>query len=466
VGDGDQGRGGQEQPGQASAEYQWLAADLAAHPGGLKFAFFHFPLYSDDSTEQSDAYLDNTPGSSGSLEQLLHDNGVQLVFNGHAHDYQRNVATPGGVTSYVTGGGGASASVVAGSGCATTDAYAIGWSYTSNKGSRCGTAPAPASDSQVYHFLKVTVNDTDVTVTPTDSTGTVFDPMTYHFAADTTPPSAPGSLAATQAASGAVTLTWTAATDNLGVSAYDVYRDGTYLATVSPGTGSVTTYTDSIATSGTAYTYQVAARDLAGNMASASVQVNGGSGRALFTDGFESGDMSTWTSVTGAITVQNATVHAGSYAAQETSTGSAAYARETLPGTYTELWGQAWVDLASNSTTAGLFGFRTSSGGSIVRVYLSSTGQLSLRNDVGGVSFSSTTTVPAGSWHLVTLHAVINGTSSSVDVSLDGTQVPDLALAGQNLGTSPAGMFQLGDNVAGHTYDVALDDVTVSQTGP
>jgi hypothetical protein len=27
-----------------SAEYQWLASDLSAHPGGLKFAFFHFPL--------------------------------------------------------------------------------------------------------------------------------------------------------------------------------------------------------------------------------------------------------------------------------------------------------------------------------------------------------------------------------------------------------------------------------------
>src|SRR6185437_11794934 len=25
-------------------EYQWLAADLQAHPGGIKLAFFHFPL--------------------------------------------------------------------------------------------------------------------------------------------------------------------------------------------------------------------------------------------------------------------------------------------------------------------------------------------------------------------------------------------------------------------------------------
>jgi chitinase len=68
-------------------------------------------------------------------------------------------------------------------------------------------------------------------------------------------------------------LTWTPAADNIGVSAYDVYRDATYLATVGPG---VTSYTDSATTAGTGYTYRVAARDLAGNTATASVPVNGG----------------------------------------------------------------------------------------------------------------------------------------------------------------------------------------------
>jgi hypothetical protein len=42
--------------------------------------------------------------------------------------------------------------------------------------------------------------------------------------------------------------------------------------------------------------------------------------------------------------------------------------------------------------------------------------------------------------------------------------VPALTLSGQNLGTSPIAMFQLGDNVPARTYDIALDDVTVSQT--
>jgi Purple acid Phosphatase, N-terminal domain/Calcineurin-like phosphoesterase len=443
----------------SSAEYKWLAADLAAHPGGLKFAFFHFPLYSDDSTEPNDTFLDNTPGSSGSLEQLLHGNGVQLVFNGHAHDYQRNIAVPGGVTSYVTGGGGASAAAVAGQGCATTDAYAVGWNYLSGKGSSCGAAAKPTSDAQVYHFLKVTVNGTTVTVTPTNSQGKPFDAQTYDFAADTTPPSAPGSLTAAQDGSGAVTLTWAAASDNIGVSAYDIYRNGSYLATVGP---KVTSYTDSTATSGTGYTYVVNARDLAGNTTGASAAVNGGS--VLFADGFETGDLSYWTSVTGNIKAQPALAHSGSYAAEQTSTGSATYARKTLPGSYNELWAQAWVYVVSHSTSGAFFGFRASSGSSIAYVYVNSSGKLSLRNDVGNVTTYSTTAMPTGGWHLVSLHAKVNGASSSLDVSLDGTQVPDLTLTGQNLGTNPIAMLQLGDNVTGRTYDIALDDVAVSQT--
>ncbi|OLB75398.1 MAG: hypothetical protein AUI14_21110 [Actinobacteria bacterium 13_2_20CM_2_71_6] len=245
-----------------SAEYQWLAQDLAAHPGGLKMAAFHFPLRSDDSAQPSDAYLQNTPGSTGTLEQLLHDNGVNLVFNGHSHTYQRHVATPGGVISYVSGGGGAKATSIAGSGCSTTDAYGVGWSYTKSKGNKCGSAPTPGNETQVYHFLKVSVSGSTVTVTPTDSQGNTFDVRTYNFGADASAPSAPGNLTATQPTSTKVALSWSAATDNVGVSAYDVYRNDVYLATTAPD---VTGYTDATAIAGAGYTYKVVARDLAGN---------------------------------------------------------------------------------------------------------------------------------------------------------------------------------------------------------
>ena len=82
---------------QNSAEYQWLQNDLQTHPSQLKFAVFHYPLYSDNATEPSDTFLQG----SNSLEGLLESNGVNMVFNGHAHLYQHNAAPPGGVVSYI-----------------------------------------------------------------------------------------------------------------------------------------------------------------------------------------------------------------------------------------------------------------------------------------------------------------------------------------------------------------------------
>ena len=60
-------------------------------------------------------------------------------------------------------------------------------------------------------------------------------------------------------------LSWTAATDNVGVTGYTVIRDG---ATV--GTTKTTSYTDTGVVAGTTYTYTVKAQDAAGNVGPAS----------------------------------------------------------------------------------------------------------------------------------------------------------------------------------------------------
>ncbi|HEX8346660.1 MAG TPA: PQQ-dependent sugar dehydrogenase [Actinoplanes sp.] len=79
---------------------------------------------------------------------------------------------------------------------------------------------------------------------------------------DPTAPSAPSGLAA--AVSGTtVTLNWTAATDNIAVTAYDIQRNGTRIGSV-PGTA--TTFIDSGLTANTLYRYSVLARDAAGNV--------------------------------------------------------------------------------------------------------------------------------------------------------------------------------------------------------
>lgn len=72
------------------------------------------------------------------------------------------------------------------------------------------------------------------------------------------PPSAPGTPSASNITNTAVTLSWTAATDDKGIKNYDVLRDGTTVATV---TG--LTYTNTGLTAGTDYSYTVRARDTA-----------------------------------------------------------------------------------------------------------------------------------------------------------------------------------------------------------
>jgi hypothetical protein len=151
-------------------ELQWLQSDLAAHTGtSMKFAFFHYPLHSDSSSQPSDTYLDG----ASALEGVLAHNGVRIVFNGHAHIYERNLPQIAGtpMVSYVTGGGGDELGSVH---CSSFDAYAVGSS------SACH-APVPTSKSQVFHYLLVTVNGKQVTVTPVNENGNTFDIKTYSF---------------------------------------------------------------------------------------------------------------------------------------------------------------------------------------------------------------------------------------------------------------------------------------------
>ncbi|WP_051450797.1 discoidin domain-containing protein [Actinospica robiniae] len=78
---------------------------------------------------------------------------------------------------------------------------------------------------------------------------------------DTQAPTAPTNLAYTQPQSGSIALSWSASTDNVGVTGYDVYLNGSLITSV-PGTA--TTYTDSEPDTLTA-TYFVRAHDAAGN---------------------------------------------------------------------------------------------------------------------------------------------------------------------------------------------------------
>jgi chitodextrinase len=79
---------------------------------------------------------------------------------------------------------------------------------------------------------------------------------------DYTPPSVPTGVTATAAATRKVTVTWSASTDNVGVTGYTVYRNGTSVGTVS---GTTLVFVDTTVAPSTAYSYTVDAFDAAGN---------------------------------------------------------------------------------------------------------------------------------------------------------------------------------------------------------
>ena len=82
---------------------------------------------------------------------------------------------------------------------------------------------------------------------------------------DTTSPTAPSSLTANSITNSSANLTWTASTDNVGVTGYQIWRDGQNIAT-----STMRNYNDSTLTSGTTYSYTIKAFDAAGNISAAS----------------------------------------------------------------------------------------------------------------------------------------------------------------------------------------------------
>ena len=87
--------------------------------------------------------------------------------------------------------------------------------------------------------------------------------------ADTEVPSAPSNLSTSNITETSLSLSWNASTDNVGVSGYDVYKNGTLLASTSN-----TSYNVTALTASTNYTFYVKAKDAAGNISSASNTVN------------------------------------------------------------------------------------------------------------------------------------------------------------------------------------------------
>ena len=147
-----------------SAQYVFLDQDLAASAALWKFVVFHHTIYSSGSTGSNTTIRNK-------LLPLLDRYGVDLVFMGHDHDYERTkplrgdvVVDPGQGTVYITTGGGGKS---------------IG-----SVGSSSFTAYAESA----YHFTRVAVDGGTLVEQMIRADGTVGDSMTLAKGAPPLPP--------------------------------------------------------------------------------------------------------------------------------------------------------------------------------------------------------------------------------------------------------------------------------------
>jgi chitodextrinase len=111
---------------------------------------------------------------------------------------------------------------------------------------------------------------------------------------DNTAPSVPTGVTATAQSSSSISVSWTASTDNVGVTGYKVYRNGSQV-----GTSATTSYTDTGLSASTTYSYTVSAYDAASNNSAqsspaATATTQSGAPHTFMEDNFDSGGYSNW----------------------------------------------------------------------------------------------------------------------------------------------------------------------------
>jgi endonuclease I/chitodextrinase len=194
-----------------------------------------------------------------------HPEYVQLVWNPTPDTQAPTAATSLAVT-------GTTSSTVSLSWTAGTDnigvtSYDIYMNGVLNKSVSGLTATITGLSASTAYSFYVIAKDAAVNSSPASST--VIGTTTV-YVADTQNPTAPTNLIVVGSSSSTVSLSWTASTDNIGVTSYDVFVNSTFKTTVSGTTAIVNGLTPT-----TTYAFYVVAKDAAGNTSPQSNSANG-----------------------------------------------------------------------------------------------------------------------------------------------------------------------------------------------
>ena len=232
---------------RTSPQGQWLAADLAAHSNTCVAAFWHIPLVSSGGRANN---------NTRSFWDQLYAADADLVLSAHDHLYERFAAqTPAGALDSALG----------------LREFLIGTGGADHTSLTATAANSEVREDKTFGVMKLTLHATsyDWEFAPIAG-GTFVDTGTTSChgsgtVPDTTAPTPPSGLVATESPAGTAQLAWTAATDNVGVARYEVSRDGVVI-----GSSTTTTLADSTIAPASTYAYTVVAIDAAGNRSAAS----------------------------------------------------------------------------------------------------------------------------------------------------------------------------------------------------
>jgi hypothetical protein len=421
-------------------QYQFIQTDLSTSQSNVwRIVVIPRPPYSSLSNSSSSVNVRTY------LVPLFEQQNVQLVLTGNSHNYERSYPLLGGVpqtsggTTYIVSGGG-------GNGLNQFLISQPSWS---------------AFRQAAYEHLDITVSPNSLRIDAITETGSILDSNTITSGATSTStpaatltPSLTPTLTSTASNTPANTFTPTNAVTMTTAPSNDT---DTPTATFTPSNTPANTFTPTLVTAPPNDTPTDTATPTAAlptttrtNTPTPPIHT------AVFSDGFESGNLSSWSSNAG-LTVQSVLMHNGTYAARASTTNGNTYAKKILPASYSDGYARFYFNLVSYSSQVNLLRYRTSTDTSISYLFVSTTGKLSLRNDANATTITSATSITSG-WHALEFHVVINGVSSTTEVWLDGTRVNDLSIT-TNLGATLIGRLQIGEVMTGRTYDVIFDDV-------
>jgi len=192
----------------------------------------------------------------------------------------------------------------------------------------------------------------------------------------------------------------------------------------------------------------------------------------IFSDGFESGDFSAWTSYyqgTGnTLQVSSVDKHHGNYSLRAVNGGTDENWVRKDVGSQSTLYTRFYIKVTNLGLSTVVL-YHAADVGYFTCVWITSSGNLRLRYYDGGSTYTvtSSTTLSTNTWYCLEFKAVKSTTAGEYRVYLDGSEVTDLTQTNKNNGSGGIDFIRVGSACgyqSSNSLAVYIDCVVVADT--